>query len=99
MPLAILDDSLYGVLMADVTQIAFQLDNESLRQVDALATTEFRSRAEVLRIAVHELLSRQREVAIDAQLAAGYGARPPGPEVDAWAELSIDGLRAADVDW
>lgn len=85
--------------MADVTQIAFQLDNESLREVDVLAATASSSRAEVLRTAVRELLSRHREAAIDAQLAAGYGARPPGSEEAAWAELSIEGLRAADLDW
>lgn len=94
-----MDDILYGVPMADATQIAFQLDNESLRQVDTLAATAFSSRADVLRTAVHLLLSQHREAAIDAQLAAGYGAQPPGPVEDAWAESSIEGLRAADLDW
>ncbi len=93
------DDNLYGQFMANVTQVAFQLDNESLRRVDALAATTSRSRAHVLRTAVHELLRAQREAAIDAHLAAGYGAEPPGPELDAWAELSIEGLRDADLDW
>lgn len=94
-----MDDALYVVFMANVTQIAFQLDDASLRELDALAATESSSRAAVLRIAVHELLRRQRDAAIDAQLAAGYGAAPPGPEIDAWAELSVEGLREADLDW
>ncbi len=93
------DDKLYGSFMANATQVAFQLDNESLRRVDALAATMSRSRAHVLRMAVHELLRAHREAAIDAQLAAGYGAQPPGPELDAWAELSVEGLRDADLDW
>jgi predicted transcriptional regulator len=85
--------------MANVTQVAFQLDNESLRRIDELAATESSSRAEVLRGAVRELLSRHREAAIDDQLAAGYAVAPPGPEEAAWAELSMDGVRAADLDW
>lgn len=85
--------------MADITQIAFQLDNESLRAVDEVAKATSRSRAAVLRSAVHELLRAERETAIDARLAAGYGAVPPGPEAGAWAELSIEGLRDADLDW
>ncbi|MEJ7798669.1 MAG: ribbon-helix-helix protein, CopG family, partial [Solirubrobacteraceae bacterium] len=93
------DGVVYGVPMADVTQIAFQLDNDSLREVDALAAAESASRAEVLRTAVHAMLRRHREAAIDEQLEAGYGADPPGPEVDEWAQSSIDGLRAAELDW
>lgn len=85
--------------MAAVTQVAFQLDNESLQRIDELATARSSSRAEVLRGAVRELLRRQREAAIDEQLADGYAATPPGPEERAWAELSLEGLRAADLDW
>jgi len=85
--------------MSKVTQVAFQLDNESLRRIDELAAADSSSRAEVLRGAVRGLLSRHREAAIDDQLAAGYAATPPGPEETAWAELSVDGARAADLDW
>lgn len=85
--------------MARATQIAFQLDDESLRRIDELAAAESRSRAEVLRAAVHDLLTRRREEAIDAQLAAGYAARPPDPEQAAWADSSVDGLRTAELDW
>ena len=85
--------------MATVTQIAFQLDNESLRRIDELAAARSSSRAEVLRGAVRELLRQEREAAIDEQLDAGYAANPPGPEERAWAELSLEGLRSADLDW
>jgi len=85
--------------MANVTQVAFQLDNESLRLIDERAAAESSSRAHVLRTAVRELLHRSREAAIDAQLAAGYEAHPPGAEDAAWAEASVAGLRAADLDW
>ncbi len=85
--------------MSDVTQVAFQLDNTSLREVDKLVATEFPSRAEAFRTAVHEMLRTRRERAIDAQLAAGYGTQPPGGEVKAWADTSIEGLRASELDW
>jgi predicted transcriptional regulator len=85
--------------MASVTQVAFQLDNDSLRQVDALAAAASSSRAEVLRAAVRELLRARLEAAIDEQLAAGYAMTPPGTDGEAWAELSVEGLRAAELDW
>ncbi len=85
--------------MREVTQIAFQLDDQSLRQIDELAAAESSSRAHILRTAVRELLMTRRDTTIDAQLIAGYGVLPPGPEEDAWAELSLEGLRAADLDW
>lgn len=85
--------------MADVTQVAFQLDNRTLGEIDELAAAQSSSRAEVLRTAVSELLERRREAAIDAQLEAGYAAKPPSREDQAWAELSVEGVRAADLDW
>jgi predicted transcriptional regulator len=85
--------------MSTVTRVAFALDNESLRRIDELAAARSCSRSEVLRDAVRELLRRQREAAIDEQLADGYAAKPPGPEERAWAELSLEGVRAADLDW
>ncbi len=85
--------------MPGATQIAFQLDNESLRQVDELAAARSWSRAEVLRVAVSEMLATRREAMIDAQLAAGYGAQPADAEQEAWAEASVDALRTADLDW
>jgi hypothetical protein len=85
--------------MAKVIQVAFQLDVESLRLLDELAARQASSRAEVLRTAVGELLRRHREADIDARLAAGYAIDPPGPEEAAWAEISVEGLRATDLDW
>jgi predicted transcriptional regulator len=85
--------------MREVTQIAFQLDDQSLRQIDELAAAESSSRAHILRTAVRELLMTRRDTTIDAQLAAGYGVLPPGPEEEAWAATSLDGLRVADLDW
>ncbi len=89
----------YDQSMSKVTQVAFQIDNETLSQIDALVSGEFRSRAEVLRTAVREMLARRHEADIDAKLAAGYGVAPPAQEDKVWAELSVEGLQAADLDW
>lgn len=86
--------------MSGVTQVAFQVDNERLAEIDRLVQDkEFRSRAEALRAAVAEFLAHRRETWIDAQLDAGYRAHPPGAEETAWANISVEGLRAADLDW
>lgn len=85
--------------MSSVTQVAFQISDETLAALDSVATTSSQSRAEVLRTAVQEFLSRRREEQIDAHFIAGYAAVPPGAEEAAWAETSLDGLRAADLDW
>lgn len=86
--------------MSDATQVAFQVDNERLAEIDALVhDREFRSRAEALRAAVGEFLARRREERIDAELEAGYRAHPEGAEEEAWARISVEGLRAADLDW
>lgn len=84
--------------MGAVTQVAFQLDNASVAAIDAMAARESRSRAEVLRLAVAELLKRQREAEIDAQLEAGYAAVPPNDEDLAFAEVGRKGLKAAKLD-
>lgn len=85
--------------MGNVTQVAFQLDNDSLAAVDAIAERVATSRAEVLRIAVREMLTRRREALIDEQLTAGYGVAAPGEEQVLAAERSVEGLSAADLDW
>lgn len=85
--------------MGNVTQVAFQIDNASLAALDREAQRRSVARAEVLRLAVRRFLAEQREADIDARLAAGYGALPVGDEQAALAELSLEGLAAADLDW
>ncbi|MBV9313066.1 MAG: ribbon-helix-helix protein, CopG family [Pseudonocardia sp.] len=85
--------------MSSITQVAFQLDNDSLAEIDAFAAQGGHSRAEVLRMAVRELLARRREEHIEAQLAAGYAQQPPTLAERKLADLSIEGLRAASLDW
>jgi len=85
--------------MRDVTQVGFQLDDESLAELDALASRDALSRAEMLRTAVRDFLARKREDDIDARLAAGYRDVPPSIEEDEMAEVSLLGLRAGQLDW
>lgn len=91
--------AVYGAVMADVTQIAFQIDNGSLAEIDSLVAARYRSRAEVVRIAVHDWLALRRAEQVDAALEKGYGVQPPGDEENSWAELSIEGLRVGELDW
>lgn len=85
--------------MGNVTQVAFQIDNDSLAAVDREAQRRAVSRAEVLRLAVGRFLAEQREADIDARLAAGYGVAPTGAAEEALADVSLEGLVAADLDW
>lgn len=80
-------------------QVAFQLPEQDLAAVDKLVPEPFPSRSEVLRLAVQEWLHRRQEAGIDAALAAGYGARPPGEAEGRWAELSVEALARAELDW
>lgn len=92
-------DALYDGVMGDVKQIAFQIDTQSLAEIDALTPSEFSSRAEVIRVAVHDWLARRRAEAVDAALAKGYGISPEGEPEDAWAGISLEGLEASNLDW
>lgn len=85
--------------MSKVKQIALQIDTESLAAIDALTPSEYPSRAEVIRVAVHDWLARRRAEAVDDALAKGYGVLPQGQEEDVWAERSLEGLEASQLDW
>lgn len=85
--------------MSHSTQVAFQLDDGALAAIDEMAAERSLPRAAILRAAVHDLLARQREASIDNALAEGYGQAPPSAETAAWAELSVEGLETADLDW
>jgi len=80
-------------------RIGFQIGNDAIAEIDQVVSGRYRSRAEVVRIAVHEWLARRRAQQVDAELERGYGVSPTGDEEDEWAELSIEGLRAAKLDW
>lgn len=92
-------DDLYDGVMEKVKQVAFQIDTESLAAIDALTPAEYPSRAEVIRVAVHEWLGRRREEAVDAALARGYAISPEGAEENVWADRSLEGLEASHLDW
>lgn len=93
------DGLVYGCAMGKTTQVAFQIDDDSLTEIDALVTGQYRSRAEVIRVAVHDWLARRHAEQVDVVLARGYGVTPTGPDEDVWAELSVQGLEAGELDW
>ncbi|CAN5254873.1 hypothetical protein BH20ACT5_BH20ACT5_03730 [soil metagenome] len=85
--------------MAGSTQIAFQIDDVTLAEIDAMVADRYRSRAEVIRLAVHAWLAARHEEQVEERLALGYQVVPAGTAEDEWAELSVEGLKAADLDW
>lgn len=85
--------------MGNVTQIAFQIDVDTLAALDEVAARESVARSEILRVAVRHFLARRREDDIEARLAAGYGDVPPTQEERDLAEVSLDGLHASELDW
>ena len=94
-----MDASLYDQRMSKSIQIAFKLPQEHLDAIDQLVPDEYPSRAEAVRAAVAGFLKSRRERAIDTALAAGYGAKPPDEHDAAWAEVSLEGLGLAELDW
>lgn len=82
-----------------VTQVAFQLPDDDLEAIDALVPEEFPSRAEALRSAVKMWLRHNDEKRIDAALAAGYQILPPGEDESEWAEVSVESLEKAQLEW
>gem|GEM_PF-6917905 len=91
--------AVYDGLMEKVKQIAFQIDIDALREIDAFKGREFGSRAEVIRAAVHEWLARRRNEEVDKALAKGYDAVPQADEEQVWADISLEGLQDAKLDW
>lgn len=85
--------------MVQSIQVAFVLPASLVAEIDGLVPGEYRSRADALRHAVVALLEHRRQAAIDAALEQGYDAVPPGDPEAAWAELSLEGLAGADLDW
>lgn len=70
---------------------------DSLAAIDELAVG--RSRAALLRAAVHEYLARRREEQVDDQLARGLRRRAAGGEELGTASASARGLAASNLDW
>lgn len=93
------DGSMYDQSMGKSKQIAFQIDIDSLNAVDALKGAEFSSRAEIIRVAVEDWLARRRAKLLDEALEKGYRANPQTDESNAWADLSVEGLEDAKLDW
>lgn len=78
-------------------QIAVTVPDDQVDEMDRLIPSMFRSRAEVVRVALDDLLATHRRQLIDEQYADALGATPehavphrlkPGdPEPGAWASI------------
>lgn len=90
---------LYDLPMGKSIQIAFMLPAALVDEIDELVPGEYRSRADALRHAVAALLEQRRRASIDAALERGYDAAPQAAPEAQWADLSLEGLAGADLDW
>lgn len=88
-----MDENLYGNIM----QIAVVIPDEQAAEIDRLVPGQYRSRAEVVRVALDELLRTLRRQRIDDQYLAALdainvGERPPAlqagdPEPAGWVDI------------
>lgn len=90
----------YGVVMADVIQIAFQINDDDLERVDSYIPDQYPSRAAALREAVTEWLERRRRAEIDLALERGYDDVPEDKEiVEGLTSSSTEALAGAHLEW
>ena len=75
--------------------ITFRMSSDRVAKVDELVSSgAYRTRAEVVRAAVDELLRREEEAAIDRAIVEGYTRIPQTAEELAAADLDlIESLR------
>jgi metal-responsive CopG/Arc/MetJ family transcriptional regulator len=75
-------------------QVLVQLDDERLALLDERAARSGQSRSALVRAAVDAYLDADAEARIDAQVVAGYEARPQ--EANRWAEVAARETIAAE---
>lgn len=66
-------------------QTLVQLTDEIVSELDALAARDNRSRSELIRQAIEELLHAEREREYDRQIVEGYTRMPETEEEMEWA--------------
>jgi len=78
-------------------QIAVTMDDEQVAALDRLVPGRFRSRAEIVRVAVGEYLIRHRSEMIDEQYERAYTELPTTQEELDWADHG--GHTWDDLEW
>jgi metal-responsive CopG/Arc/MetJ family transcriptional regulator len=76
-------------------QIALRISEELAASVDQLCNADggHTSRSEFLRMAIEKHVAERKKAIVDAQIVAGYLAKPADQTVDEWGDL------AAQHDW
>jgi predicted transcriptional regulator len=71
-------------------QIALRISEELAASVDQLCAADGGklSRSEFLRVAIEAHVVERRKALVDAQIVAGYTAKPSAPAVDEWGDLA-----------
>ena len=79
-----------GFRIVQAMQIAVTIDDMEVAALDCLVPGRYRSRAEVVRVAVGEFLTRHRSELIDEQYERAYAAQPTTEEELEWAAAGGD---------
>lgn len=82
-----------------MTQVAVRMNDELLGDLDWLVVRcDFENRAEAIRAALAELVTRERDKEIDERIVAAYTAMPQADDETAWSgSRGFPGL--PDEDW
>ena len=78
-------------------QIAISIEDAQVIALDQLVPGQYRSRAEVVRVAVGEFLIRHRSELIDEQYERAYAEQPTTDEELEWAAAGGD--EWDDLEW
>ena len=78
-------------------QIAVTIEDEQVAALDRLVVGRFRSRAEIVRVAVGEYLIRHRSELIDEQYERAYAEQPTTDDELDWAAAGGD--EWDDLEW
>jgi metal-responsive CopG/Arc/MetJ family transcriptional regulator len=76
-------------------QIALRISEDLAQSVDRLCAADgaHTSRSEFLRVAIEKHVAERNKALVDAEIVAGYLAKPADQTVDEWGDL------AAEQDW
>lgn len=80
-------------------QTLVQLTDEIVSELDELAARDKRSRSELIRQAIEELLHAEREREYDRQIVEGYTRLPTTEEEMRWAEDNTRRLLDEEDGW
>ena len=93
------DDNLYETLYDEAMQIAVVIPDQQVEEIDQLVPGRYRSRAEVVRVALDDLLRTHRRSLIDDQYIAALEAAGVADEAGALRSGDAEPPGWNDIPW